>query len=78
MLKIETEVYLRNGEPIQLGDKLQGLQTHEVVVLWDEENQEYGVQIIEFPELWFELGQFVSKWHDIKKTGNINQRSVKK
>lgn len=74
-MKHETGRRLPDGTPIQLGDKLQGSNTTEVVVLWDEENQNYGVEILGQTDFWWELDYFLGKWHDLKKTGNVNKRT---
>lgn len=64
-----------NEQEIKLGDKLQGKQTAEVVVLWDEENNEYGVELVGKPECWVKLDYFLSKWNDLEVTGNVNKRT---
>jgi hypothetical protein len=74
MMEHKTGRILPDGTPIMLGDRLQGSITAEVVVLWDEENKNYGVEIIGRDDFWWELDYYLSKWHDLKRTGNINKR----
>ena len=75
-MKHETGICLQNGDSVKLGDKLKGAYD-EVVVLWDEENQEYGVEVIGFPEVWFELKHYILAWSNLTIVGNINKRSDK-
>jgi len=74
-MKCNTGKMLSDGTEIMLGDKLKGSQTHEVVVKWDEEKQDYGVEIIDKPEFWFTLDEFFDAWDtSLYKTGNILKR----
>ncbi|MDR6779408.1 MULTISPECIES: hypothetical protein [Paenibacillus] len=71
---VNTGRVLKDGTLVELGDKLQGSQTREVVVLWDEDNANYGVEVIGRSDFWWELDYYLSAWSDLKKTGNINKR----
>lgn len=73
-MKHETGRTLKDGTEILLGDKLKGSQTAEVVVLFDNEKNEVGVQVIEHPEFWFTLDRFLFAWSDLIKTGSILER----
>jgi len=47
----------------------------EVVVKWDEENQEFGVETIGKSGFWFTLKEFYNAWDtSIYRTGNILER----
>lgn len=74
-MKHDTGKTLSNGETIKLGDKLKGSQTAEVVVLWDEENNEYRVEILGRTDFWWKLDYFLEKWSDLEITGNVNKRA---
>lgn len=67
----KTGQILRNGKEVTLGDKLKGSSTHEVVVLYDKENEKYIVQIISIPEYKFNLDEFLSEWSDLDIIGSI-------
>lgn len=76
-MKHQTGKFLPDGTEIILGDKLKGDNTHEMLVLWDEDNQNYGVEVLGRTEFWWELDYFLGKWHDLKRTGNVNKRDSK-
>lgn len=73
-MKHQTGRFLPDGTEIVLGDKIQGANTHQMVVLWDEENQNYGVEVVGRTDFWWELDYILGKWHDLKRTGNVNKR----
>ena len=74
-MNYNTGKFLSDGSEIMLGDKLKGSQTNEVVVKWDEEKQDYGVEIIGKPEFWFTLDEFFNTWDtSLRRTGNILER----
>jgi len=67
---------LSDGSEIMVGDKLKGSQSDEAVVLWDEFNQEYGVEILNKTKFWFTLDWFMASWGStVIRTGNILERS---
>jgi hypothetical protein len=64
-----------DGSEILTGDKLKGSQSAEVVVLWDHENQDYGVQGTGSPSVWLSLDQFLFAWGaSVIRTGSILTR----
>jgi len=74
-MNYSTGKMLSDGTEIMLGDKLKGSQTHEVVVKWDEEKQEFGVETVGKSEFWFTLDEFFSAWDtSLCRTGNILER----
>lgn len=73
-MNFNTGRYLKDGTEIRLGDKLKGSQTHEVVVLRD--NDKIGVQVIKFPDHWFDLDHFLEAWSDLKRIGSIIEKQI--
>jgi len=73
-MNYSTGKLLSDGSEIMLGDKLKGSQTQEVVVKWDEEKQDFGVEIIGM-SFWFTLKEFFNAWDtSLCRTGNILER----
>jgi hypothetical protein len=77
-MNFKTGRKLPDGTEIMLGDKLKGDSTYEVVVLWDKTCKEYGIEIIDIPEFWFELDEFLSMWGNLYKIGSIIERNKSK
>jgi hypothetical protein len=54
-MEYNTKRKLDDGTDIFLGDKLKSPETHEVLVLLDKENNQYIVQTIDKPNVYFSL-----------------------
>jgi hypothetical protein len=66
---------LSDGTEIQLGDKLKGSQSSEVVVLLDLKTNNHIVEVIENTNYWFPLDNFLNSWgSSVIKTGSILER----
>lgn len=80
-MKYNTGYKTMTGESIRLGDKIKGLQSHEVVVLWSNKNKDFVVEIedkrINYSDT---LDNFMNAWNGfnsnstIQKVGNILER----
>jgi hypothetical protein len=69
---------LNDGTIIMLGDKIKGLQSADMVVVWDEENKEYGVEAISHFDYYSTLDEFLEYWGiSVKKIGSIVKRNSK-
>lgn len=64
-----------DGTDIMLGDKIQGDYSQEVVVLWDNERQEYVVEVVDNPDAWLILDEYIfSCSNSLRKTGSRLKR----
>lgn len=79
-MKYSTGYKTITGEEIKLGDKIQGLQSHEVIVLWSNKDKDFIVEIAdqeiqnrtEYKET---LKEFIEAWNGkVRKIGNILER----
>jgi len=62
-----------NGQNVMLGDVLSSDSTSDVVVKLNDEKNIFIVQIIEYPDIWFTLDEFMDAWRSsIVVTNNIN------
>ncbi|ASA22704.1 hypothetical protein [Paenibacillus donghaensis] len=64
-----------NSDYIRLGDVLRGDSRVEAVVLWDEVNNTYGVEVGERRDVWCELVTYLVQDENLKVVGNILKRS---
>jgi hypothetical protein len=66
---------LSDGTIIMLGDKIKGLQSADMVVVWDEENKEYGVEAVSEFDCYLTLDEFLEYWGtSVKKLGSTLKR----
>ena len=62
----------RGGGSIKLGDILKSSMTHDVVVMFHENNKVSIVKVIG-EDTWFGLKEFIDSWgSNIKIDGNLN------
>lgn len=79
-MKYKTIYKTITGEEIKIGDKIQGLQSHIVVVLWSNEDKDFIVELAD-QELQKRTGfrgtlkDFIETWNRrVTKEGNILER----
>jgi len=64
-----------NGDYVRLGDVLMGDNMIKAVVLWDDVNRAYGVEIGQQRDTWCELEPYLIKDESLKVVGNILNRN---
>ena len=74
-MDLSTNRKLKNGREVNLGDKLKGKQTAEVVVLKDDEPGKFCVQVISNKLFVFDLDKFLNEWDDLEYTGSVLERN---
>ena len=61
------------GQRIVIGDVLSSDSTHDIVVQWSDEKNDFIAVIIDSPHVWFTLDEFVDAWRNsVTVTNNIN------
>lgn len=79
-MKYKTIYKTITGEEIKLGDKIQGLQSHVVVVLWSNKEKDFVVELADQElqkrtEYRETLKKFIGAWNrNVTKEGNILER----
>lgn len=75
-LKLHTGLKTKLGAEVRLGDRLKGKNTHEVIVLLNEDDTGFVIEPVEENFKWYsqDLKDFLDAWYDIEVLGNINRR----
>lgn len=61
----------KNGQTVMLGDVLSSQSTHDVVVMWDEEANDFAVVVLPDMDIKFTLEEFMESWHGLEVTNNM-------
>ena len=70
-MRFESEYGDKNGRTVILGDVLSSQSTHDVVVMWDEEANDFAVAVYPELDIKFPLEEFMQSWHGLEVTSNV-------
>ena len=70
-MKFESEYKDKDGRIVVLGDILSSPSTHDVVVMWNDKENDFYVAVYPELDIMFSLKEFIESWHGLYVSSNV-------